>query len=302
MKKILFIVSLVIFIFPATVWVAEIPKPVGWVNDFAGVISQEYRDKMTDVIKDLRDNTSAEIFVVTVPSMAPYDEKAYARMLFDNWKPGVKGKDNGVLVFLAVKERRWRIETGYGVEGVLPDGKCGDIGRAYMVPYFKVGKYGEGLYRGVSVLSRIITKDENVASDNSGVPVLQESAGVDESDASVFMYIIFGIFSIALNLPWSIFVGLSLTLFFAAIFYNVSPFYAFSIIIGCVVSQIYKYSYWNRLSPGKRGRFLKYKNNYPSGGWGSGGLYSGGFGGGGFGGGGFGGGGCGGGGGAGGGF
>ena len=79
-----------------------------------------------------------------------------------NGSPGKKGKDNGVLVLLAIKERRWRIETGYGVEGILPDGLCGEIGRNYMVPYFKGAKFSEGLYSGVAKIADIIAKDTKI--------------------------------------------------------------------------------------------------------------------------------------------
>jgi len=140
----------------------NIPQPKGWVNDFAGVISSEYKEKLTSLIDELEQKTTSEIAVVTIDSIAPYDEKEYARLLFDNWKPGKKGKDNGVLVLLAIKERRWRIETGYGVEGILPDGLCGEIGRNYMVPYFKDGKYSEGLYQGALKIAQVIAKDTNV--------------------------------------------------------------------------------------------------------------------------------------------
>ncbi len=140
----------------------NVGKPEGWVNDFANVISTDYQQKLTSLIQEVEGKTSSEIAVVTVTSIAPYGEIEYARLLFDNWKPGKKGKDNGVLVLLAVKERRWRIETGYGVEGILPDGLCGEIGRNYMVPYFKEGKYGEGLYQGALKISQIISKDANV--------------------------------------------------------------------------------------------------------------------------------------------
>ena len=144
----------------------NIPKPTGWVNDFAGAMSEEYRGKASKLIEELEHKTSAEVFVVAVDSIAPYDEKSYARMIFDSWKPGKKGKDNGVLLLLAVKERRWRIEPGYGVEGMLPDGLCGQIGRDYMVPYFKSGDYGKGLYDGVAAIANIISKDAGVTLDN----------------------------------------------------------------------------------------------------------------------------------------
>ena len=131
------------------VFAAGTPQPEGWVNDFASVLSSEYKEKLTSLIEEVEQKTSSEIAVVTVDSISPYGEIEYTRLLFDNWKPGKKGKDNGVLVLLVVKERRWRIETGYGIEGILPDGLCGEIGRDYMVPYFKQAKYSEGLYNGV---------------------------------------------------------------------------------------------------------------------------------------------------------
>jgi len=152
-----------IFIFLTFLGYAQnAPQPVGWVNDFANVIDKGNTDKLNSLIEEVEQKTSTEIAVVTINSIAPYDEKEYARILFDNWKPGKKGKDNGILVLLAVKERRWRIETGYGVEGILPDGLCGEIGRNYMLPYFKEGKYGEGLYQGVRAITNIVAKDAHV--------------------------------------------------------------------------------------------------------------------------------------------
>jgi uncharacterized protein len=135
----------------------SVPQPSGWVNDFSGVINPEYKEKINSLISDLEQKTSSEIAVVTIDSISPYGEIDYARMLFDKWKPGKKGKDNAVLVLLAVKERRWRIETGYGVEGILPDGLCGEIGRNYMVPYFKEGRYSEGLYSAVVKIAEVVS-------------------------------------------------------------------------------------------------------------------------------------------------
>jgi uncharacterized protein len=160
MRKLFLILAFLIL--PRLGYAQNIPQPVGWVNDFARVIDQGNADKLSSLIEELEQKTSTEIAVVTVNSIAPYDEKVFARALFDNWKPGKKGKDNGVLVLLAIKERRWRVETGYGVEGILPDGLCGEIGRNYMVPDFKAGKYGQGLYQGVRAIANIIAKDAHV--------------------------------------------------------------------------------------------------------------------------------------------
>ncbi len=158
--------ALVIFVFlsfAAAVYAGEVvPRSEGWVNDYANVISGEYRLKLESLITELEQKTSAEIAVVTVGSIAPYDEVSYARLILDSWKIGKKGKNNGVLVLLAVKERRWKIETGYGAEGILPDGKCGEIGREFMVPLFKQGKYSEGLYSGVAAMAAVIAHDSKV--------------------------------------------------------------------------------------------------------------------------------------------
>jgi uncharacterized protein len=128
---------------------ADIPEPQGRVSDFATVLSAGEKEKLSALCEEVERRTGAEIAVVTQGSIAPLDEQEYCRLIFDKWSPGKKGKDNGVLFFLAVTERRWRIETGYGMEEVLPDGLCGQIGRDYMVPLFKRGAYGEGLLNGV---------------------------------------------------------------------------------------------------------------------------------------------------------
>ena len=160
MAKIFF--AFILLFLPFLAYGQNVPQPVGWVSDFADVIDKGNADKLRSLIEEVEQKTTTEIAIVTVSSIAPRTEEEYARSLFDHWKPGKKGKDNGVLVLLAVKERRWRIETGYGMEGILPDGLCGEIGRNYMVPYFKEGKYGEGLWQGSRAIANIIAKDSRV--------------------------------------------------------------------------------------------------------------------------------------------
>jgi uncharacterized protein len=168
----------------------DLPQPVGWVNDFANVISAEHKEKLTSLIQELEEKTSAEITVVTINSITPYGEIEYARMLFDNWKPGKKGKDNGVLVFLAIKERRWRIETGYGIEGILPDGLCGEIGRNYMVPYFKEARFAEGLYRGVAAIAGVIAKNANLELNGLEEPGVTEAVNKASFDRADIIFLI----------------------------------------------------------------------------------------------------------------
>ncbi len=269
--------GLTCFLFSSLVY-AQVPQPQGRVNDFAGVISTEYQEKINALIQEVEQKTSAEIAVVTQPSIAPYGADQYAQALFDNWKIGKKGRDNGVLILLAVKEREWRIQTGYGVEGILPDSVCGRIGRDYMVPYFKEGKYAEGLYYGVAAAAGIIGKDANISLSG-----LSDIKLKPQEDVPGFLYFFAFFFFLIWNLPWPVFIGLPFTLFFALVFFLTSPLLGGLVIAGYICSMIIRYNYWKKLPPGKRGHFWN-PVNYGStfgGGYQSGGFGSGGFGGGG---------------------
>ena len=197
MRRICFLLTFLIL--PFLVYAQNIPQAKGWVNDFAGVISKEYKEKLNSLIEELEQKTTAEIAVVTVDSISPYGEIEYARLLFDNWKPGKKGKDNGVLALLAIKERRWRIETGYGVEGILPDGICGEIGRNYMAPFLKQANYGEGLYQGVLKISQVIAKDAHVslsALEGFKELSLENKTSLDSIPPIFFLLFIIGIITL----------------------------------------------------------------------------------------------------------
>src|SRR5215471_16405861 len=103
----------------------RIPAPQGLVSDFAGVIDQSTRQQLTLLLQELKDKTSVEVAVVTVQTTQPLTAFDYAIKIAEAWKPGAKGKDNGVVFLVATKDRKVRIATGYGVEGILPDGKLG---------------------------------------------------------------------------------------------------------------------------------------------------------------------------------
>lgn len=286
--------------------VYQIPAPTGWVNDFANVFNVEHKTKLTALIEELREKTGAEIIVVTVSSIAPYDEKEYARLIFDNWKPGKKDKDNGVLVLLAITERRWRIETGYGLEGILPDGKCGEIGRNYMAPYLKQGRYGEGIYSGVLQISKIIA--ENSHAELSNIKNARTKGISSTAGPMMFFLPIFSLgFFLVWNIPWPIFIGLPFTLLFAFAFSRTMPWIGIFPVLGYIGAMVIRYFIWNGIPPAKRKSFLWFlifgffalpTGNYGGSRWGGfngGGFRGGGFsgGGGGFGGGGGGGGGAG---------
>jgi uncharacterized protein len=140
----------------------EIPAFQGYVSDYAEVLSPQMRENLTALLQELDQKTTAQIAVLTVPTTRPYDDFQYAVKVFDTWKIGQKGKDNGALFLVAVEDRRVRILTGYGLEGILPDGKVGAILDEFVLPEFREGRFGEGIYKGVWAVALVIAKDAGV--------------------------------------------------------------------------------------------------------------------------------------------
>lgn len=118
------------------------PRPVGAINDFAGVISGEDKRPMESLAAEVLEKTGTAVVVATVETIGDSDPADYANRLYQAWGIGRKGEDKGVLIFLALKERQIRIETGYGVEGIIPDGMAGEILDRYALPRFRTGDYG----------------------------------------------------------------------------------------------------------------------------------------------------------------
>ena len=140
----------------------DFPKPTGLLNDFAGTIPPGEKQKMEILAQEVLQKTGTSVVVVTMPTIADADVATYVTELYQKWGIGKKGEDKGVLIFLALKERRVRIETGYGVEGILPDGLVGEILDRYAVPFLKKDQYGKGLYNALVAVSHVIAKDANV--------------------------------------------------------------------------------------------------------------------------------------------
>jgi uncharacterized protein len=155
-------VVLAVLFLSTVIGAQQYPKPRGWVNDFAQVVSPEYESKLTSLITEVKTKTGAEIAIVTIPTTKPESIEGYAVELFERWGVGKKGEDNGVLVVAAIEDRKLRIEVGYGLEGVLPDGLCGQIIRDVLTPNFRQGNFGKGLFIAGTVIASRIAKESNV--------------------------------------------------------------------------------------------------------------------------------------------
>ena len=128
------------------------PNPQRLVNDLAHVMQQQEADALEQKLVAYDDSTSSQIAVVTVPTIGDNDLFAYVQKLYQAWGIGRKGKDNGVLILVAVKEHQVRIHTGYGLEGAIPDALAKRIGDQTFAPAFKQNQYYAGLDRGTDQL------------------------------------------------------------------------------------------------------------------------------------------------------
>jgi uncharacterized protein len=147
------------------------PEPSGYLNDFAGVVDAESRQKIDAICGELDQKTGAQITVAVFKDMGGDEIDGFTNRLFEQWMPGKKGQDNGILIVDAVEERKIRIEIGYGLEGIIPDAVAARVRRDAMTPYLQEGKRGEAYVAGVAALAGLIAKDKNITlSSLSGMP------------------------------------------------------------------------------------------------------------------------------------
>jgi uncharacterized protein len=144
---------------------ADLPELTQTVNDFASVVDPTNAAEMDRMIRALQAATGDTAVVATVRTIAPYaDIRDYANKLFGNHGRGIgqKGKNNGLLILLAVQERKVWIEVGYDLEQWITDGFSGETSRLYMVPPFREGRYGDGLRVGVERVIGRIAEGRNI--------------------------------------------------------------------------------------------------------------------------------------------
>jgi uncharacterized protein len=146
--------------------VEDLPKPTDYVNDFAHVLSPEAIARLDHVCAQLdHSQANAQVAVVTVRTLDGVDSADFANALEEKWKIGRKGSERGVLVLLAVDDHKRRIEVGYGLEGILPDGKVGDIGRE-MVPALRANDFDGAVTLAVGEVAQVIAADAKVTLDD----------------------------------------------------------------------------------------------------------------------------------------
>jgi uncharacterized protein len=129
-----------------------VPNPPRLVNDLASFMNANAQNTLEQKLIAYNDTTSNQIAIVTVQSIGNYDIADYTVQLFNRWHIGGKKNNNGILILASKEERKIWITTGYGLEGVLPDGLVGEIVRNEILPEFKNGDYYLGFDRGVDAI------------------------------------------------------------------------------------------------------------------------------------------------------
>jgi uncharacterized protein len=159
----------------------ERPNPPRLVNDFAGLLSNDQRVALENKLTLYNDSTSTQIAIVTISDLGDYDAADYTQRLAEKWGIGQKGKDNGILILVSQNPHRIQIETGYGMEGVVPDAMAKRIIENYMKPAFKQNNYFQGLDEATSVIIKLA----------SGEYKADDVKGGGSSNKLVILFIIF---------------------------------------------------------------------------------------------------------------
>lgn len=136
----------------------EFPKPIGYVSDYENIIDQGYEDKIMAEVKKVKEETNADIVVVTIKSLEGKSIDDYTLELFNTW--GINSY--AVILLISMDERKLRITTGYDMEKVITNDIAKYIIDDVIVPKFKESNYNEGIYQGVKKISEFITGEGTV--------------------------------------------------------------------------------------------------------------------------------------------
>jgi uncharacterized protein len=195
--------------------VQDLPKPTNYVNDFAGVLSPETLASLNSLCAQVDRQAHAQIAVVTIKSLDGEPIENFATALEDKWKVGKKGTDRGLLLIFATTDRKYRVEVGYGLEGILPDGRVGDIGRQ-MVPYLRQNNFDAAITMAVQQIAGVIAADAGVtltAQPRRGPPPVPQAQPLTLGEVVVLGLVLLGVIFLLARLGGSGLLGFLIGMF-----------------------------------------------------------------------------------------
>ena len=137
----------------------DVPQLRGRVNDYAGVLQSSQVQSLEAQLSQLERDTGHQVAVLTIPTLDGEDIEGFSIRVAESWKIGKKDYDNGVILVVAINDRRLRLEVGYGLEGILPDAIAKRITSDYIVPRFRQKDYAGGIIAGIAAVDKTIRKE-----------------------------------------------------------------------------------------------------------------------------------------------
>jgi uncharacterized protein len=163
------------------------PKPAGYFNDYAGVVSKEAASRFNEQLAHFERETSDQVVVAVFPKMQSDSDIAdYTQRVAQAWGVGQKERRNGVILFVFIQDRKMFIQVGYGLEGALPDATAFDITERQIKPLFRTGNYEAGLATGIDLICKAVRGEYK----GSGKTVT-ERQGVSGVVSSLLPFIVF---------------------------------------------------------------------------------------------------------------
>jgi uncharacterized protein len=210
LAKVSAILWIVWILLGAAVWVAAEPiaslHPSNYVNDFAGVLDAATQARLNDLCQQVEQKAHAQIAVVTVKSLDGQDIDSYTQALYQKWGIGAKKTDRGVLILLAIQDRKRSIHVGYGLEPILPDGKVGGFGRE-AVPLLQSGDYNGAVTLLTTRVASVIAEDAGITLENQPRMAPTRRQPAPRGGAGGVLLLIFILFFIGIPILRAIFRG-----------------------------------------------------------------------------------------------
>ncbi len=175
----LLIFSVLGFVHAVAASQAPVPKLQDRVNDLAGILSPDQVQFLDGKLKNLEDTDSTQIAVLIIPSLEGEPLPDYSIRVAEAWRLGQKGRDNGALILIAMKERQVRIEAGYGLEPTLTDARCFQIIRNDILPHFRQGDFYSGIDSGITSIIQVVRGQYNASEHQRRSPANRTGTRLD---------------------------------------------------------------------------------------------------------------------------
>lgn len=198
-NKFLIILGVLLLLIPMVSAIdAKYPELTGYVTDNANIIDSEYEQKITDLADKINKQTTVEIAVLTIESLGEDNIDNYAVQTFRQNGVGKKDNNNGLLILVSKNDRKYRFEVGYGLESTVTDSMKVPIGEKIIVPNFKQGQYGKGIYDSMIVIEGLATNNTEVLSKYGIIETSSSGGGGGSGDGGFIIILFIGIMIVAI--------------------------------------------------------------------------------------------------------